>query len=169
MGFDEAAWRREYAEKQAEKQAARRRARVESRETGKVCAECGGDLSRRPAYRVSDYGSPFVMMCEECAPEWLVSGRGKPMRIIPEVEVHAWDCAGCGRQVVFGMSPNQYRKRVYCSDECRRTWRRNPKNREPYTNTCEVCGREFEAKRSDAKTCSPACRQKAYRQRRTVA
>jgi site-specific DNA recombinase len=31
---------------------------------------------------------------------------------------------------------------------------------------CEVCGSEFVATRSDAKTCSPKCRQAAYRRRR---
>jgi len=31
--------------------------------------------------------------------------------------------------------------------------------------TCEVCGEQFTATRRDAKTCSPACKQKAYRQR----
>ena len=31
---------------------------------------------------------------------------------------------------------------------------------------CGVCGKDFVAKRSDAKVCSPACRQKSYRQRK---
>ena len=31
--------------------------------------------------------------------------------------------------------------------------------------TCRVCGQGFTAKRSDARYCSPACRQKAYRDR----
>ena len=31
--------------------------------------------------------------------------------------------------------------------------------------TCETCGREFTARRNDAHNCSPACRQKAYRNR----
>ena len=31
--------------------------------------------------------------------------------------------------------------------------------------TCETCGREFTARRNDARYCSPACRQKAYRDR----
>ena len=29
--------------------------------------------------------------------------------------------------------------------------------------TCEACGRPFTPKRVDARTCSPACRQKLYR------
>jgi hypothetical protein len=31
--------------------------------------------------------------------------------------------------------------------------------------TCETCGREFTARRNDARYCSRACRQKAYRDR----
>jgi predicted nucleic acid-binding Zn ribbon protein len=35
---------------------------------------------------------------------------------------------------------------------------------------CTVCGRTFEPRQSNAVTCSSACRQKAYRQRkRTIA
>jgi hypothetical protein len=167
MSFDEAAWRSE----QAERWAANSRLWAESRKSGNVCAACGEDISSRPAYRVSEYSGPFVMMCDGCAPEWLVSGRGKPMRIIPEVNVHVWDCAGCGRQVMFGMSPSQYRKRVYCSEDCRTAYAHAAKSEHsvPHKNACEVCGAEFASKRSDAKTCSPACRQKAYRRRLTVA
>jgi hypothetical protein len=33
--------------------------------------------------------------------------------------------------------------------------------------TCQVCGRIFQPPRSDAKYCSSACRQKAYRTRVT--
>ncbi len=36
------------------------------------------------------------------------------------------------------------------------------------TRECEVCGETFTPPRSDAKTCSPACRQKAYRRRRAL-
>jgi|SRR5215212_3004017 hypothetical protein len=56
----------------------------------------------------------------------------------------------------------------FCSDRCRWTFHnregrhRSAAGRE---KTCEVCGKEFVAKRSDAKTCSPRCRQKARRQR----
>src|SRR5215212_254818 len=35
-----------------------------------------------------------------------------------------------------------------------------------WDKTCEVCGRQFTAARRDAKTCSPACSQKAYRDRK---
>jgi hypothetical protein len=49
----------------------------------------------------------------------------------------------------------QYRRR-----QERKRWRRPKK-------PCEVCGSPVEAKRRDAKHCSPACRQRAHRQRVT--
>jgi hypothetical protein len=134
----------------------------ESRHTGEVCGHCGDALKGREAYRVSVYGAPFVMMCRECAPHWLVSGVGKPVRYIPEVDVYTWGCAGCGRPVTFGMSSGQFRKRVYCSDQCRWTWRRADKTT-LHEKVCEGCGETFESKRSDARTCSDRCRQRVYR------
>ena len=169
----------------AEKQQRRDAARV----TGKTCGKCGkefGDEWRAPneadgeydavyvgpekRYRVSEYNTPFVVMCAECAPEWLVTGRGKPGRIMPAIKVHSWECAGCGSEVVFGMSEFQYRKRVYCSDACRKRYGRKRyatehKERTEHERACEVCGRTFLARRSDARTCSAACRQRAYRLR----
>ena len=147
--------------------------RAAARATGETCGKCGkefGDEHREKRYRVSEYNSPFVVMCAECAPEWLVSGRGKPGRTMPSIEVHSWECAGCGSEVVFGMSEFQYRKRVYCSDACRKRYARKrhkqrTATREEHERACEVCGRAFLAKRSDAKTCSDACRQRAYRLR----
>ncbi len=37
------------------------------------------------------------------------------------------------------------------------------------TCACETCGTVFVPKRVDTKTCSPACRQRAYRLRKVVA
>jgi endogenous inhibitor of DNA gyrase (YacG/DUF329 family) len=83
-------------------------------------------------------------------------------------------CAGCGRDVYFAGEGNKLG--AYCSDRCSRiTFNRyhaakRKANRQRYlAKTCEVCGEEFTAKRVDAKTCSPACKQKAYRRRRARA
>lgn len=37
------------------------------------------------------------------------------------------------------------------------------KNKNTYTRTCEICGKEFTATRSDARFCSPQCRVKSRR------
>ena len=157
---------RESQEREALRQAAR--------ETAETCGKCGeaiGPMTHNfEIYRVREY-ERFIPMCVKCAPEWMVSRRGTPMRIIPGQEVYEWKCAGCGREVVFSMSESQYRRRIYCSEECKRTWKSKGSKRartNPVKKTCEACGTQFEAKRSDAKTCSPKCRQRAYRQRLQV-
>lgn len=40
---------------------------------------------------------------------------------------------------------------------------------QPYNFRCLVCGGMFEAVRHDARQCSPACRQRAYRTRKDAA
>ena len=55
-------------------------------------------------------------------------------------------------------------QRWRCSRECRQA--RTP--RPTYEQACTICGATFTARRDDAETCSSACRQKAYRQRRAA-
>jgi hypothetical protein len=58
--------------------------------------------------------------------------------------------------------------RRYCSDSCRyvhHTRKRRSAKAPRRRHACQQCGRDFLAARVDAKTCSPKCRQKAYRQR----
>lgn len=61
---------------------------------------------------------------------------------------------------------------VLCSDPCRDEFyrklaaeRRKAARANRETLNCETCNRPFEPRRTDAKHCSPACKQKAYRQR----
>ena len=59
-------------------------------------------------------------------------------------------------------------QRTLCSGPCRRAYHkqvRKEKRAEERKKVCEVCGEEFTATRRDAKTCSKACKQKAYRWR----
>lgn len=70
-------------------------------------------------------------------------------------------CAGCGRMVVH--LPTWRHDWVACSPRCRRrVYRGNVWGR----STCDGCGEAFDASRADARYCSSACRQRAYRQRR---
>jgi putative metallohydrolase (TIGR04338 family) len=71
-------------------------------------------------------------------------------------------CLECGMH----LSPITPHK--FCSDRCRWTYHnreRRHRTADTREKTCEVCSKEFTAARSDAKTCSPKCRQKARRQR----
>jgi hypothetical protein len=71
-------------------------------------------------------------------------------------------CERCFRVVVVCTQTKypgeDYERVIYCSNACRDA-------RPEREKVCAVCDKAFTAKRSDQKTCSPACRQKAYRQR----
>ena len=69
-------------------------------------------------------------------------------------------CPGCGR-LFFTQEHN----RKYCQGEvCARLHRRKLRQQARTNLTCACCGKQFDANRTDAKFCSNACRQKAYRE-----
>jgi hypothetical protein len=82
------------------------------------------------------------------------------------------DCETCGRHM-FVRSSNTGRyfriaqEHYFCSGRCKSRFynkQRSEKTAKKRSGKeCPMCGREFTAKRSDAKTCTPACRQKMHR------
>lgn len=107
-----------------------------------------------------------TVLCGSCSPKWLSPGRG---------DVVAQLCARCERPMVYRLTASTMR-RTFCSEACGRAYRdqlRNQRRKERSAvereKICEVCGNEFTAPRKDSKTCSPACKQKAYRQRKREA
>ena len=59
-------------------------------------------------------------------------------------------------------------KHWFCCDRCEWRYRNQlakQRHEPPDLRTCEQCGKPFKA-RADSRHCSPACRQKAYRQRK---
>jgi hypothetical protein len=81
-------------------------------------------------------------------------------------------CVGCARPVYWSPRINggarRRRSLAYCHEYC--LWdhynrRRSEAAAELRLKDCATCGERFEATRRDAVTCSPACRQKAYRRR----
>jgi hypothetical protein len=95
--------------------------------------------------------SPLV--CDDCCPQT----HGRWDRIV--------DCRHCTRRVYYhGGWPHGY-----CSEPCQKAARRDRERarsrRDRGRRTCGVCAATFTPRRSDARYCSPACRQKAYRQR----
>jgi predicted nucleic acid-binding Zn ribbon protein len=82
-------------------------------------------------------------------------------------------CDTCGRTVTVVEGAGQYFRRLhlFCSGRCRGLHYnhvRGERGARAREKVCGVCGEEFTAKRVDAKTCSPACKQKAYRRRRAT-
>ena len=74
-------------------------------------------------------------------------------------------CRTCGRMF-------RAARAAYCSDRCENAGRtdRQRAAREGLRSRrqCSACGEFFAAPRGDARYCSPACRQKAYRERKSA-
>jgi hypothetical protein len=103
---------------------------------------------------------------------------------------YAKSCNGCGRPTRYAhrvsmnlsrygsiIGPRHNTYQVFCSLECqsiadeRRATRRLIEHRRKSAKlgyACAVCGQQFIPCRADALTCSPACRQRAYRERVTA-
>jgi len=142
-----------------------------------VCGECGAAIPPRAeveqsacaveyryamghlAGQTGSVDVPYVA-CSTCA---------RPAA--GDVSLGRWRgwCAACGRS----MSREKYRRpgplRRTCSERCHRAARRARRRRgQVDEKTCPVCDEVFSGTRADQVTCSPACRQKAYRRRRAL-
>lgn len=119
-------------------------------------------------------GDARVALCERCIPhsraaavidwEWIAKDYGR--------------CEYCAREVfeviehsdgrAYGRVPHP--RHITCSERCRdrlRSARRAAAAAEERAGrTCEACGDPFTPRRADARYCSNACRQDAYRQRK---
>jgi len=85
-------------------------------------------------------------------------------------------CAGCGRAIVLYLT-DRPQERFYCSRLCHTAVTNRLRRerataaraeREPDKRPCEACGVVFVPARADARYCSSACRQRAYRARVSV-
>ncbi|RKS10032.1 hypothetical protein DFP74_5778 [Nocardiopsis sp. Huas11] len=82
-------------------------------------------------------------------------GRGEKLPPTP--------CAACGMVVVRNDDP--LLKRVTCSRACSTSLTRSRNGGKGSGKPCQVCEEPVTTGRADSLYCSPACRQKAYRQR----
>ncbi len=152
----------------------------EARETAGVCGCCGRKLSlEEPAHfgakvyvgmwalywdrlskpRLCKLRFERTVLCGSCAPEWLSPDRD---------DILTQRCAKCERPMVYRFIPSEL-ARTFCSERCKRSYHaqlRKERRAEAREKVCEACGERFVAARKDAKTCSPACKQKVHRRRR---
>ena len=77
-------------------------------------------------------------------------------------------CAGCDRPMRIERFHWSRRCRYICASRCEARARRRHR-RAAMSARCEACKKTFTLKRADAKFCSNACRQQAYRRRATTA
>lgn len=130
----------------------RARQRVTESGEGGRCYDCRlRYVAGAPIY--GDYaGDYFVTYCASCAPK-----RGR-------IES---TCKTCARTVCW---PYDYSRlgRGFCSDNCKRQYPamvQRDRRIALREKVCADCRNEFTASRVDAKYCSRACRQRAYRRR----
>jgi hypothetical protein len=82
------------------------------------------------------------------------------------------NCEGCGQRMRTSAKVMLYRDYLgwcdplrVCSDRCRQRVRRRRRKKLRPAIRCETCDTRFKPTRTDAKFCSAACRQSAYRDR----
>ena len=120
-----------------------------------TCGGCGDLLP--DGIHLDRYDGVWLPFCERCASErW------------PYPWDRAWRCPVCARRVV--MRRDGSRPPWYCSTECHadaEQLRRKQRTRRALpSRSCPTCAAPFVPRRSDARYCSGACRQKAHRQAR---
>jgi predicted nucleic acid-binding Zn ribbon protein len=113
-----------------------------------------------------EVSGPLTAAFEECKvkvspiePPVTVSDTPPPMEPVTNADTSDKHCLQCGMALLGNRSK-------FCSDECRWAYHnrlRHDRSEPDRQKVCEVCGTSFEAKRSDAKTCSPRCRQRLRR------
>lgn len=148
----------------------------EARHLGGFCGKCQRKLkARQTVWRITlNFGSyrgggprnALTPVCRHCGPKSWRKDR-----------THRGRCAQCDRPVVNHVgytNPFEWETRypnVFCSDVCSsrwhssQRWKRKKEARRQQPFICEGCGKHFEPRRSDAKHCSSACKQRAYRVR----
>jgi len=138
------------------------------------CQHCHRDIAdAEPVYRVQLWGGhpwcrapiyPTVRhLCTGCA----TSETMRHYKLHPPTPCHH-----CGRPVHHG-ARRKVPEHVACSPECRLALnatlaRARRQLRTRASLTCETCGKLFPPKRADARFCSFACKQRAYRQRQAI-
>ena len=81
----------------------------------------------------------------------------------PDLAVRKIYCKGCGRVFYTQIETKKYCLYSLCGNrgyQKELKWRRKQERKD---RICQTCGNPFTPKRSDAKFCCNACRQKAYR------
>jgi len=121
------------------------------------CAQCGRTIpehepaGKRKIARTGKAGAGVLaLLCRACLADEADPAQTGSLR----------PCIGCGRPLDTAAE----RFGPYCTDRCRQVGRRNS---QPRQKRCQQCNREFVPPRRDAKFCSTACKQKAYRGNKT--
>jgi len=96
------------------------------------------------------YRTERAAVCESCA---------RPVELA--IATQSAICEGCEQRLLHR---DGSRSPVCCSSRCEQRVRRRER-RLIWSSPCDGCGNSFNPQRADARFCSGACRQRAYRQR----
>jgi hypothetical protein len=131
----------------------RQRLEREAENKGGICGGCFRKLEPTETVWRFNSGPPaYAACCHGEARDWRYWCPESP-------------CQGCGRGVIYQVNLRR-RIHVFCCDHCESVYRWRLKKTQREIPSCETCNQPFSSKRADAKHCSPACKQKAYRQRK---
>jgi predicted nucleic acid-binding Zn ribbon protein len=157
--------------------------RLRAEQTCEVCGDCGHQFAPDEPVWMGYYRHSSGT----CFQHPVCLGCRSDKRYGLDAWYEARSCEWCGRPVSFRVPltqkrhvPEWYagervldtpleRTRTFCSIRCRQreaSSHRVAARAEARRRTCPVCGVAFVGTRADAATCSSACRQRAYRQRR---
>ena len=136
--------------------------------SGRICLICGQSYKDGEPIFVDDLRRVYrgrlviarITLCLECTPD---SSMFKNGRIY-------YRCPHCQRPV-FHLHGVHHKHRRFCSKMCRRafySYRHRLESRARRQSCCTRCGIGFLAARKDAKYCSGACKQAAFRDRQAT-
>jgi len=142
-----------------------------AQETGAFCGYCARTLAPDEpvtlcAYKTWQHGhgrTGRAPICNDCMK---VPGRWSLFTLRTEYQGRSVRvrCENCRRPLT--LASDRRRFHAVCSDRCLRSVKKAARHR-VRSFTCDTCGATFLPARTDSRHCSPACRQKAYRQRNT--
>ncbi len=135
--------------------------------TAEICGRCGVPLD--PGTPIFRLGRRPEALCSRCAPSSRSSElvlRGVRLSLPGAQHAPERLCETCRRGVVL-VNDARWRRHCFCSERCEwRFYNRLAAARRAEARGPKVCpcGRPFIGTRRDARFCSAACRQRAYRE-----
>lgn len=137
--------------------------------TAAVCAKCGASIDSRESVWVVREKSTHMALCRACGWSYEPPREIYSLLCYPPGARWLWrsgSCDGCGRKV--HILPRLRMTRMFCCGQCRSRFYRYGDDAISAARrkfVCEVCGSDFKPAKATARTCSDACRQRAYRAR----
>jgi hypothetical protein len=162
-----------------------------AKKSAEVCGQCGGEIGEPVFFTTKNTRRWRVPACADCGRDYYLAvrletklktvsppGLDELTQILEPTHAEA-ECVSCGRTCILCRDRHKFEKswlkyrgerRTFCSQRCRvrhnNQKRSEQLERERANTECQECSDIFTPDRSDAKYCSAACKQRAYRKRK---